>query len=124
MGAAVITDQERVAIGEVARADRAGVRRDQAPVRIIGMPRRNALGNDPARGVAAEMDHLGAGIDLLAAIRDRNRVELTARMVAAQDAAWVFPGDRRAGFDLGPGNPGTLPAAIASLGDEVEDADA
>src|SRR5579883_66842 len=43
-------------------------------------------------------------------------------MVAAQDAAWVFPGDGRAGFDLGPGNPRTMAAAMASLGDEVEDA--
>src|SRR5713101_4755170 len=43
-------------------------------------------------------------------------------MVTAQDAARVFPRDRRAGFDLGPGNPGTMTAAMASLGDEVEDA--
>jgi hypothetical protein len=48
------------------------------------------------------MDHLGAAVDLLIAVRDGDRVELAARIIAAQDAAWIFPGDRRAGLDLGP----------------------
>src|SRR6266849_5015903 len=43
-------------------------------------------------------------------------------MVTAQDAARIFPGDRRAGFYLGPGNPRTVAAAMTPLGDEVEDA--
>ena len=55
-------------------------------------------------------------------LRDRDRVELAARIVAAQDAARIFPGDGRAGFDLGPGNLGVLAAAVAALGDEVVDA--
>src|SRR5215469_9824585 len=86
------------------------------------MPGRNALGNDAARGIAAKMYHLGAGIDLLAAVGDRNRVELSARIVTAQDAARVFPGDGRTGFDLGPGNPRTVALATSPLGNEVEDA--
>src|SRR5207302_5210764 len=61
-------------------------------------------------------------IDLLAAVGDRDRVELAARMIAAQDAARIFPGDRRAGLDLGPGDLGMATAAVAALGDEVEDA--
>src|SRR5215467_645695 len=43
-------------------------------------------------------------------------------MIAAQDAAWVFPGDRRAGLHLGPGNLGMAAAAVTPLGHEVEDA--
>src|ERR1019366_9145160 len=73
-------------------------------------------------GVLAEVDHLGAAVDLLAAVGDRDRVELAARIVAAQDAARIFPGDGRAGLHLGPGNLRILAAAVAALGDEVEDA--
>ena len=80
------------------------VRRDQAAIGVVGVAGGDALGDDAARGVLAEVDHLGAGIDLLVAVRDRDRVELAARVVAAQDAARVFPGDGRAGLDLGPGN--------------------
>ncbi len=68
------------------------------------------------------MQHLGAAVDLLAAIGDGDRIELAARMVAAQDAARIFPGDGRAGFDLGPGNLRARAAAVAALGDEIEDA--
>ena len=60
--------------------------------------------------------------DLLMAVRDRDRVELAARIVAAQDAARIFPGDRRAGLDLGPGDLRVRAAAVAALGDEVVDA--
>src|SRR5271167_2386684 len=96
--AAMVTDQQRVAVGEVARAGRAPVRRDQAAVGVVGVAGSDALGDDAAGGVLAQMDHLGSGIDLLVAVRDRDRVELAARVVAAQDAAWVFPGDGRAGL--------------------------
>src|SRR5437764_22284 len=43
-------------------------------------------------------------------------------MVAAQDAARVLPGDSRAGFELRPRDLGIVAAAIAALGDEVENA--
>src|SRR6202011_919361 len=81
----------------------------------------DALGDDPAGGVLAEMDHLGAGIDLLVAVRNRDRIELATRIVAAQDAARIFPGDGRAGLDLGPGNLGIVAAAVAALGNEIVD---
>ena len=86
------------------------------------MPGRDALGDDAAGRVLAEMQHLGAAIDLLVAVRDRDRIELAARTVAAQDAARIFPGDRRAGLELRPGNLGARAAAVAALGDEVVDA--
>ena len=68
------------------------------------------------------MDHLGAGIDLLAAVGDRDRIELAARIIAAQDAGRIFPGDRRAGLDLRPRNLRARAAAVAALGDEIVDA--
>src|SRR5581483_9589849 len=82
----------------------------------------DALGDDAAGRVLAEVQHLGARIDLLAAVGDGDRVELAARIVAAQDAARIFPGDGRAGLDLGPGDLRARPTAVAALGDEIEDA--
>src|SRR6267142_5734965 len=122
VGAALVADQERVAGGVVARAGCLAMRGDQAAIGVLRNAGRDALGNDPARGVLAEMQHLGAGIDLLVAVRNRDRVKLAARIVAAQDAAWIFPGDRRPGFDLGPGDLGIVAAAVAALGDEIVDA--
>src|SRR5258708_29023539 len=55
------------------------------------------------------------------AVRGCDRVELAAALVAAQDAGGIFPGNGRAGFDLGPRNPGAVAAAIAAFGDEVVD---
>src|ERR1700694_4004234 len=82
----------------------------------------DALGYDPAGGVLPQVNHLGAGIALLVTIRNRDRIEFTARIVAAQDAARIFPGDRRAGLDLCPGNLRIVAAAIATFGDEIVDA--
>ena len=60
--------------------------------------------------------------DLLIAVRHRDRIELAARVVAAQDAARILPGDGRAGLDLRPGDLGVAAAAVAALGHEVIDA--
>ncbi len=68
------------------------------------------------------MDHLGAAVDLLVAVRHRDRVELAARAVAAQDAGRVLPGDRRAGLDLRPRDLGVAATAVAALRHEVIDA--
>src|SRR5690606_34717894 len=71
--------------------------------------------------VLAQMQHLGAAIDLLIAVGNGDGIEFTARAVATQDAGRVFPGDGRAGFDLGPGDLGIGAAAVAALGDEIVD---
>ena len=80
------------------------------------------LRDDAAGRVLAQVNHLGAAVDLLMAVRDRDRIELAARIVAAQDATRIFPGDRRPGFDLGPGDFRIVAAAVATLGDEIVDA--
>src|ERR1700733_14935151 len=98
------------------------MRGDEAAIGVVGTAGGDALGDDAAGRVLAEMQHLGAGVDLLIAIGNRDRIELAARIVAAQNAAWIFPGNGRAGLDLGPGNLRVLAAAIAALGDEIIDA--
>ena len=69
----------------------------------------------------ADMCHLGAGVRLLHIVGDRHRIELANRVLAAQDAARIFPGDRRAGLNLRPGNLRVVAAAVATLGDKVID---
>src|ERR1700760_3543187 len=96
--------------------------RHKTAIGVLRFARRNALRDDPARRVLAEVQHLGAAVDLLIAVRDRDRVELAARIIAAQDAARILPGDGGAGLDLGPGDLRVPAAAVAALGDEVEDA--
>src|SRR5579862_4657114 len=94
------------------------MRRDQTAIGVVGFPGGDALGDDPAGRVLAEMQHLGAAVYLLIAIGNRDRIELAARIVATQDAARIFPGDGRTGLDLSPGNLRALPTAITALGED------
>src|SRR5690606_4473324 len=97
------------------------VDRHLAAVGVLRHASRNPLRDDTARRVLAEVDHLGATVDLLVAVRYGDRIELAAAVVAAQDAARIFPGNRGPGLHLRPGDLGAVPAAIATLGDEVVD---
>src|SRR5216683_4787023 len=83
--AAFVADQQRIARRKVARAGRLAVGGDEAAIGVLRDAGGDALGDDPARRVLAEMDHLGAAIDLLVAVRNRNRVELAAGVITAQD---------------------------------------
>ena len=74
------------------------------------------------RVLLPDVDHLRAGVGLLAVVGERHRVELADRVVALEDAARVLPGDRRARLDLGPGDLRAPAEAAAALGDEVVDA--
>src|SRR6188474_385875 len=65
------------------------------------------------------MDHLGARVDLLETVGYRDRIKFAARIITAKDAAWIFPGDGRAGLDLGPGNLGVAAAAVTALGHKI-----
>ena len=114
--------QQRIALGEIARA--MGARQDlhQAAIGVLAVAGGDALGDDGAAGVRADVDHLGAGVGLLMVIDGRHRVELADGAVAAQHAARVFPGDGGAGLDLRPGDVRVAAAALAALGDEIVDA--
>ena len=68
----------------------------QATVGVLAATSGDSLGDDGAAGVFADVDHLGAGIRLLAMVGERHRVELTDGLVSLQDAARVLPGDGRA----------------------------
>jgi hypothetical protein len=78
VGAAVGADQQRVALRVVARALGAGVHAHQAAVAVLRVAGADALGDDAAAGVAADVDHLGAGVRLLEVVGHGDRVELAA----------------------------------------------
>src|SRR6185312_3804192 len=90
-----------------------------AAVAVVALAGADALGDDLRLGVLADVDHLGAGVGLLVMMGERHRVELAHRTVAAQYHAGVLPGDRRAGFHLGPADLAVVAAAVAALGDQV-----
>ena len=121
MGAALIADQQRVALGKVARAFCPRADPYQAAIGVLATAGGNTLGDNRTLGVLAQMNHLGAGVGLLAATGQRHGIELTDRVVTAQNHTRVFPGDGRAGFHLSPGNMGIF-VGDAAFGDEVVNA--
>ena len=120
--AALIAQEQAVALGEVAHAARGRADADEAAIGVVRLARRNPLGDDRRAAVLAVMDHLGAGVGLLEIVGDRDRVELAHAVFAVEHAGGVFPRHRRAGFDLRPRDLGTIPLTQRALGDEVVDA--
>ena len=74
----------------------------ESSIGVVSVARGDALGDDVASGVLAQMDHLGSGVGLLAHVGECDRVELADGIVALEDAAGVLPGDRGSGLDLRP----------------------
>ena len=90
----VVANQHRVALRIVACARRLGIDLDQAAIAVLRITGGNALGNDRAFGVLANVNHLAACVGLLVVIGQRHRVKLTHGVIAHQHAAWIFPSDR------------------------------
>src|SRR5579872_6018092 len=124
MGAAFVANQQGIAVREVARSGRQSVHGHLPPIGVLRLAGRDALRDNAARRVAAEMNHLRAAVDLLMAVRNRDRIEFAARGLSAQYAGWIFPGDCGASLNLRPGDFRPGAAAIAPLGHEIIDAPA
>src|SRR5690606_9405052 len=92
-----------------------------AAIGLLTAPGADALRHDGRARALAEVDHLCARIGLLAVVGERDRVELTDRIVALQDAARIFPRDRRSRLHLGPADLGPSALAETAFGDEVVD---
>src|SRR5262245_52862534 len=120
--AALITEQQRITLRIVPRSSRAFHDFYQPAVGVLTMARGNPLGNNRALGVFTDMNHLRAGVGLLVIVRQRYRIELADGVIALQNAAWILPCNRRAGFHLCPGNFRPLAQAFATLSDKVIDA--
>src|SRR5690606_37167186 len=120
--AAAIAYQQRIALRVVPRAFRRRHDPHEAAIRVLPVARRDALRDDRAPRVAADVDHLRPGIGLLVVVRHGHGVELADGVRAAQDAARVFPRDRGARLDLRPRDLRVGAAAFAALRHEVVDA--
>ena len=102
MRAALISDEQGVTLREIARAVGTTQNAYQTAIRRIRFTRRDCFGDDTRFCVLTHMDHLRAGIGLLIAIGDGDGIKLTLAVIAFQDAAWIFPGNGGAGFNLRP----------------------
>src|SRR5690349_19167175 len=120
--AAAVTDQQRVALRVVAGALRPRLHPNEPTIGVLAAPGRNAFRDDRRARIAPDMDHLRAGVGLLPVVGDRYRIEFANRVVAFQNTARIFPGDRRAGLDLGPRDLRARAAAGAALCNEIVDA--
>ncbi len=102
--AALVADQQRVALREIARVGRALLDFHQAAIAVLAVAGGDAFRDDRAARVLADVDHLRAGVGLLIIVRHGDRIKFADGIVALQNAARIFPGDGRAGLDLRPGN--------------------
>ena len=82
----------------------------------------DALADDGALGVSADVYHLGACVGLLVVVGHGHRVELGHGVVATENARGIFPGDGRAGFHLCPREFAVHATQVATLGHQVEHA--
>src|SRR5438876_713919 len=121
VGAALVADQKRVALRVVACPSGALHDLYLAPIGVLAVASRDALGDDGAARVLADVDHFGPGISLLVIVGEGNRVELAHRVLTLQDAARILPGNGGTGLHLRPGDLRVHTQALAPLGHEVED---
>src|SRR5690606_7548118 len=119
VGTALLADQQAVALGVVARAVGVAVDLHQAAVGVLAAAGADALGHDLGLGALADVDHLGAGVGLLAVVGRGQGVWLPRRVVAELHAGWVLPGGGRAGLRLGPGHRAPRAAAFGARGHAV-----
>src|SRR5688572_27337449 len=121
MSTALIAKQQRVALGVITRFGSTFHDFYQSPISVLPVSRGDALRNDRALGIFPDVDHLGAGIRLLVIVGERDRIKLSDRVVALQNAAWIFPRNRRAGLYLRPRNFRVDSQALCPLGDKIID---
>ena len=116
--AASIADKHRIALRVVASARRLREHLHAAAIRVVSFAGRDALRDDVRACVLADVDHFRTGVGLLTVIDYRHAIELTNRVVTLQNHARIFPGDRRSGLDLRPGNL-RVGECLTALGYEV-----
>src|SRR5438270_5008243 len=121
MRAALVADQKRVTLRVISRSLSALQNLYLATVRVLPMSSGDALRNNRAAGILADVDHLGAGVGLLIVVGQGNGIELAHRVIALQNAAGILPGNRGPGLNLRPRNFGIHAGALAALGHKVID---
>src|SRR5690606_30758577 len=95
MRATLVADEQRITLLEVPCMFRALEDLHFTAIAVLAVPGGNALGNDRAAGVPADVNHLGASIRLLIIVGQCHRIELPYGLVALENDTRVFPGDGR-----------------------------
>ena len=121
VGGGLVADQHRIALAVVLGSNGLGTHLDQAPVAIRRVASADALAHNRRARAGAQVDHLGAGIGLLAVVRESYGIKLTHRIGTLKHAAGVFPSNGRPGFHLGPANFAAGPTALPTLSHEIVD---
>src|ERR1039458_9034869 len=97
--AALVAQQQRIALRIVARAGRVLQNFDSAAIGVLPVAGRNSLRHNRRSGVLADVNHLGAGVSLLIVVGQRHRVKLAHRVVADPVSTcvsgWSLPSTRR-----------------------------
>ena len=120
VAAADLVDQQRVAQHVGLRAVGALVDLDQPAVRRAAAAARNRLAEDARGGVRSGVDHLGAGVLVLALAGERDRERLALGVLAHQVDGGVLHGHLGADVAVDPLH-GRAGLAGRALGDEVVD---
>ena len=120
VGAGVGVDEQRVALGVVFAT--LEVLRDVNDAAVGGAALADAdgFGDDEGGGVVGGVDHLGAGVLMLAVVGEGDGDDFAPGAFALQDDAGVFHGEAAADVAVDPLDLGVLHGE-AALGDEVED---
>jgi len=122
VGTALITQQQRVALGIVASPLCTLEDLNRTPIGVLTVARGNTFRHDRAARVLPNVDHLGARVRLLVVVRKRHGIELADGVFALQNAARVLPSYRRSGFNLRPRDLGIDAETLPPLGDKVVNA--
>src|SRR5438105_2972435 len=115
-----LVEDERIAPDRALGAVRPGIDLHHTAVGLLPGSFADALALDDARRVRRGMDHLGAGVLVLLAPRERDREHLAMRTLAHEVDARVLHGDLGPEVRVDPGHPAAL-LYDGALGHEVVD---
>ena len=120
VGVAVAVDEQGVALGVVFAAFEVLRDVDEAAIGAATFADGDGFADDVAGGVIGGVDHLRAGVLMLAAVGQGDADDFTTGAFALHDDAGVFHGEAAADVAVDPAHFGVL-VGDAALGDEVED---
>ena len=120
VGAGAAVDEQGVALGVVFAAFEVLRDVDLAAVGGAAFADGDGLRNDVGGGVVGEVDHLGAGVLVLAGVGEGDGDDFTTGAFAFHDDAGVLHGEAGADVAVDPADLGVF-VGDAAFGDEVED---
>src|SRR6266536_1095790 len=100
MSAALIAQEERIALRVISRSRSSLQDLDHPSVGILSVTRRDPFGDDRASGVLPDVDHFRPGVGLLVIVGHRDGIEFPNGVVSLQNAARILPRNGRTRLHL------------------------